>query len=29
MKIKRSRIEYGVQHQVDDWYSKEAAIIWA
>ncbi len=29
MKIKRSRIEYSVQHQVDGWYSKVEAIIWA
>lgn len=29
MKIKRSRIEYGVQHQVDEWYSNSQSIIWA
>ena len=29
MKIKRSRIEYRVQHQVDGWYSKVETIIWA
>jgi long-chain acyl-CoA synthetase len=29
MKIKRSRIEYSVQHQVEAWYSKVETIIWA
>jgi long-subunit acyl-CoA synthetase (AMP-forming) len=29
MKIKRSRIEYSVQHQVDGWYTKVETIIWA
>ncbi len=29
MKIKRSRIEFSVQHQVDGWYSKVETIIWA
>ncbi len=29
MKIKRSRIEFGVQHQVDDWYNNVETIIWA
>jgi long-subunit acyl-CoA synthetase (AMP-forming) len=29
MKIKRSRIEYSVQHQVEGWYSKVETIIWA
>ena len=29
MKIKRSRIEFGVQHQIDAWYNSDQAIVWA
>lgn len=29
MKIKRSRIEFGVQHQIDDWYKADQSIVWA
>ena len=30
MKIKRSRIEYGVQHDVENWYSAQSrSVIWA
>lgn len=29
MKIKRSRIEYAVQHQLDHWYASSSNIIWA
>jgi acyl-CoA synthetase (AMP-forming)/AMP-acid ligase II len=28
MKIKRSRIEFNVQHQLDSWYSTSQTIIW-
>jgi long-chain acyl-CoA synthetase len=28
MKIKRSRIEFNVQHQLDSWYSASQTIIW-
>jgi long-subunit acyl-CoA synthetase (AMP-forming) len=29
MKIKRSRIEYAVQHQLDNWYASRSNIIWS
>ena len=29
MKIKRSRIEFGVQHQIEGWYGHSQHIIWA
>ena len=29
MKIKRSRIEYAVQHQLDNWYANSKAVIWS
>jgi long-subunit acyl-CoA synthetase (AMP-forming) len=30
MKIKRSRIEFGVQHEVENWYGKQSnGVIWA
>jgi len=30
MKIKRSRIEFGVQHEVENWYSLQSSnVIWA
>jgi long-subunit acyl-CoA synthetase (AMP-forming) len=28
MKIKRSRIEFMVQHQLDQWYSNKQTVIW-
>ena len=28
MKIKRSRIEFMVQHQLDEWYSNKQTVIW-
>jgi len=28
MKIKRSRIEFNVQHQLDHWYSQDQPIVW-
>ena len=29
MKIKRSRIEYAVQHQLDNWYASRSNVIWS
>ena len=29
MKIKRSHIEYSVQHQLDNWYANSKAVIWS
>jgi long-subunit acyl-CoA synthetase (AMP-forming) len=29
MKIKRSRIEFNVQHQIDNWYTHGKNVIWA
>ncbi len=29
MKIKRSRIEFNVQHQIDNWYTHDKNVIWA
>jgi len=29
MKIKRSHIEYSVQHQLDNWYANTKAVIWS
>ena len=29
MKIKRSRIEYSVQHELDNWYATSERVIWA
>ena len=30
MKIKRSRIEFSVQHDVENWYGKQkSSVIWA
>ena len=29
MKIKRSRIEYAVQHQLDNWYASRNSVIWS
>ena len=29
MKIKRSRIEFNVQHQLDNWYAQSQNVIWA
>jgi long-subunit acyl-CoA synthetase (AMP-forming) len=29
MKIKRSRIEFNVQHQLDNWYANSKNVIWA
>jgi len=29
MKIKRSHIEYSVQHQLDHWYANSKAVIWS
>ena len=29
MKIKRSRIEYAVQHQLDHWYASRSNVIWS
>ena len=29
MKIKRSRIEFNVQHQLDNWYANGKNVIWA
>jgi long-subunit acyl-CoA synthetase (AMP-forming) len=29
MKIKRSHIEYSVQHELDNWYAKSKAVIWS
>jgi hypothetical protein len=29
MKIKRSRIEFVVQHDVEKWYSDSKMVIWA
>jgi len=29
MKIKRSRIEFNVQHQLDNWYANDKRVIWA
>jgi long-chain acyl-CoA synthetase len=29
MKIKRSRIEFSVQHEVDNWYTTSERVIWA
>jgi long-subunit acyl-CoA synthetase (AMP-forming) len=28
MKIKRSHIEYSVQHQLDNWYANSKVVIW-
>ena len=29
MKIKRSRIEFAVQHQLDNWYASKSIVIWS
>ena len=29
MKIKRSRIEFAVQHQLDNWYASRSNVIWS
>jgi long-subunit acyl-CoA synthetase (AMP-forming) len=29
MKIKRSHIEYSVQHQLDNWYANSKVVIWS
>ena len=29
MKIKRSHIEYSVQHEIDNWYAKSSSVIWS
>ena len=29
MKIKRSHIEYSVQHQIDNWYAKSSSVVWS
>ena len=29
MKIKRSRIEFTVQHDVDNWYANSESVVWA
>ena len=29
MKIKRSRIEFAVQHQLDNWYASKSNVIWS
>ncbi len=29
MKIKRSHIEYSVQHHIDNWYAKSSNVVWS
>ena len=29
MKIKRSHIEYSVQHELDNWYANSKVVIWS